>query len=172
MDTEQRVARAKHPRVVAAGPYGHPFHPIAVTIPIGAWICSSVFDVISLIVDDPEPFVAGATVLILIGLVGAVVAAVLGLMDLSQLATGTVARRTGLTHMVLNLTATVLFVVSLLIRIASDDESVNGWAFALSIVAILVVGVSGWLGGKLAYRYGVRVADETTQEEGFRLPAR
>jgi hypothetical protein len=27
--------------------------------------------------------------------------------------------------------------------------------------------VSGYLGGKLAYRYGVRVADETTQAEGF-----
>jgi hypothetical protein len=26
---------------------------------------------------------------------------------------------------------------------------------------------SGWLGGMLAYRFGVRVADETTQAEGF-----
>jgi hypothetical protein len=29
------------------------------------------------------------------------------------------------------------------------------------------IAVSGWLGGKLAYRYGVRVADEQTQSEGF-----
>jgi hypothetical protein len=28
--------------------------------------------------------------------------------------------------------------------------------------------VSGWLGGMLSYRYGVRVADEETQAEGFR----
>jgi uncharacterized membrane protein len=27
--------------------------------------------------------------------------------------------------------------------------------------------VSGWLGGKLAYRYGVRVADEATQAQGY-----
>jgi hypothetical protein len=27
--------------------------------------------------------------------------------------------------------------------------------------------VSGYLGGKLAFRYGVRVAEETTQAEGF-----
>ncbi|WP_159424481.1 hypothetical protein [Streptomyces sp. 3214.6] len=26
---------------------------------------------------------------------------------------------------------------------------------------------SGFLGGKLAYRYGVRVADESTQAEGY-----
>jgi hypothetical protein len=28
--------------------------------------------------------------------------------------------------------------------------------------------VSGFLGGKLAYRYGVRVATEADQSEGFR----
>jgi uncharacterized membrane protein len=27
--------------------------------------------------------------------------------------------------------------------------------------------VSGWLGGRLAYRYGVRVADEATQAQGY-----
>jgi uncharacterized membrane protein len=26
---------------------------------------------------------------------------------------------------------------------------------------------AGWLGGQLAYRYGVRVADEDTQAEGY-----
>jgi len=30
----------KRPRTVLAGPYGHPFHPILVTVPIGAWIAS------------------------------------------------------------------------------------------------------------------------------------
>ena len=32
---------------------------------------------------------------------------------------------------------------------------------------LLALGVSGWLGGKLAYHYGVRVADESVQAEGF-----
>lgn len=30
-----------------AGPYGHPFHPILVTVPIGAWVASLVFDIAS-----------------------------------------------------------------------------------------------------------------------------
>ena len=34
---------------------------------------------------------------------------------------------------------------------------------ALSAVALAALSVSGFLGGELAYRYGVRVADETTQ---------
>ena len=38
----------------------------------------------------------------------------------------------------------------------------------LSILGLAVVGVSGFLGGKLAYHYGVRVADESVQADGFR----
>ena len=38
--------RAKQPvSSMLAGPYGHPFHPILVTVPIGAWLCSLVFDI-------------------------------------------------------------------------------------------------------------------------------
>jgi hypothetical protein len=35
-------------------------------------------------------------------------------------------------------------------------------------VALVLPGASGWLDGKLAYRYGVRVVDEASQADGFR----
>ncbi len=38
----------------------------------------------------------------------------------------------------------------------------------LSAAALVFLGVSGFLGGMLAYRYGVRVAAETDQAEGYR----
>ncbi|WP_233223638.1 hypothetical protein [Amycolatopsis sp. CA-128772] len=38
----------------------------------------------------------------------------------------------------------------------------------LSAAALVVLAASGYLGGKPAYRYGVRVAAETTQAEGYR----
>ncbi|MBW9093007.1 DUF2231 domain-containing protein [Microbacterium jejuense] len=162
-------ARAKHPRTALAGPYGHPFHPILVTIPIGAWIASLVFDIIGLVSNDPEPYVRGAWVLIVIGLVGAVLAAVWGFIDYAQLGRSTAARRTATIHLTLNLGVVVLFVVDLLVRLSADDQDeVSIVGFVLSIVGLAVLGVSGWLGGKLAYRYGVRVADERTQMEGFR----
>ena len=160
--------RAKRPRSAIAGPYGHPFHPILVTIPIGTWAASLVFDIIGLASDDPAPFVVGARVLILIGIVGAVLAAAIGLVDYAQLARGTAARKTATVHMALNLGVTVLFLVNLLLRWSADDDEVSIVGFILSIVALGVLGVSGWLGGKLAYHYGVRVADERTQAEGFR----
>jgi uncharacterized membrane protein len=164
--TPQR--RAKRPRSAIAGPYGHPFHPIMVTIPIGAWVASLVFDIIAMVSDDPTPYVVGARILILIGLVGAVLAAVFGLLDFSQLAKGTAARKTATVHMVLNLAITVLFLVNLLLRWSADDDEVSIVGFILSLVALAALGISGWLGGKLSYHYGVRVADESTQAEGFR----
>lgn len=161
-------ARAKRPRSIVAGPYGHPFHPILVTIPIGTWVASFVFDIIALAAGDPTPFVVASNVLILIGLIGAVLAAAVGLLDLSILAPGTAARRTALVHMTLNLAVMVLFLVSLLVRWAHGDDDISVIGFILSIVALGLLGISGWLGGKLAYHYGVRVADERTQAEGFR----
>lgn len=38
---------------------------------------------------------------------------------------------------------------------------------ALTMVTLALLGVSGWLGGRLAYRYRVRVADEGTQRQGY-----
>jgi uncharacterized membrane protein len=162
------LVRAKTPRTPLAGPYGHPFHPILVTIPIGSWVASIVFDIIAFVVEDPTPYVVGARILILIGLVGALLAAVWGFLDYSQLAKGTDARRTATLHMALNLGVTVLFVVNLIVRWTADDDEVSVIGFILSIIGLAALGVSGWLGGKLAYHYGVRVADERTQSEGFR----
>lgn len=161
-------ARSKRPRSPIAGPYGHPFHPIMVTVPIGAWISSLVFDIVAFVVDDPEPFAAGATVLIVIGLIGAVLAAILGLLDYAQLENGTPARRTATIHLLLNLTVVALFVISLVVRLVAGADEENVLGFVVSLVGVLVLGFSGYLGGKLAYHFGVRVAAEGTQAEGFR----
>jgi uncharacterized membrane protein len=162
------LRRAKRPRSIIAGPYGHPFHPIMVTIPIGSWTASLIFDIIGFFAEDPTGYVIAAQILVAIGIIGAVLAAVLGLLDFTTLAKGTPARRTALIHMILNLSAVVLFAISWVVRAGSDHDEVSVVGFVLSLIAFLIVGASGWLGGKLSYHYGVRVADETTQAEGFR----
>jgi uncharacterized membrane protein len=161
--------RAKRPVSVVAGPYGHPFHPILVTVPIGAWVASLVFDVASRASDDPEAFTRGSYWLIGIGVLGALAAAVFGFLDLAAIPRDTPAFRTGVTHMALNLAVVAAFVVSFVLRsdTIDDGEQVGMGLIALSVVALAALGASGWLGGKLTYRYGVRVADEQTQLEGF-----
>jgi uncharacterized membrane protein len=55
----------------------------------------------------------------------------------------------------------------LLVRVAGGLDEVSVAGFVIAILALLLLGVSGFLGGELAYRYGVRVADEETQQTGF-----
>ncbi|MER6307309.1 DUF2231 domain-containing protein [Streptomyces sp. NPDC001657] len=165
--------RAKRPVSAAlAGPYGHPFHPILVTVPIGAWVASVVFDIASHLVPDPAFLAQGATWLIALGVVGALVAAMVGFLDLFALPPGTRAFRVGLLHMTLNLLVTAAYAGNFLWRHAGHGPagSVGAGMLTLNAVSLVVLGVSGYLGGKLAYRYGVRVADETTQAEGFVAP--
>ena len=163
------IRPAKQPATVLAGPYGHPFHPILVTVPIGAWVASLVFDVASRIQDRPAFLTEGAVWLIGIGVVGALAAALVGFLDLRTIPSGTPARRTGLIHMSLNLAVTVAFVANFFWRLGGQpaQDRVGVGQLALSAVSLVVLGVSGYLGGKLAYHYGVRVADEATQAEGF-----
>lgn len=166
MEPDSAHQRSKQPVTPLAGPYGHPFHPILVTVPIGAWICSLAFDVGSRMADDAAVYARGAYWLVGIGVVGALGAAVFGLLDLRAIDRATAAFRVGLTHMVLNVVVVAVFAVSFVVRHGDFEEASIG-LIAVSVVALALLGASGWLGGKLTYRYGVRVADEGTQAEGF-----
>lgn len=65
------LQQAKHPvSAVLAGLYGHPLHPILVTVPIGAWVASLVFDVASHLVAEPGFLARGSLWLIGLGVGG------------------------------------------------------------------------------------------------------
>ncbi|MGW7528366.1 DUF2231 domain-containing protein [Streptomyces sp. NPDC054783] len=168
------LRQAKQPVSGAlAGPYGHPFHPILVTVPIGAWVCSLVFDVSSRIVHRPAFLAHGSAWLIAVGVLGALAAACVGFLDLFAIPAGTPAFRTGLVHMGLNLVVTAAYAAGFAWRQGGGYPEGHGVGYgqlALSAVALAALGVSGHLGGKLAYRYGVRVAEESVQAEGYRTP--
>jgi uncharacterized membrane protein len=170
---EKRVVtelhQAKRPVSRLAGPYGHPFHPVLVTVPIGAWVASFVFDLASRWSDEPLVLAKGAWWLVGLGVVGALVAATFGVLDLVAIPMGTKAFRTGLLHMALNLVVVCAFGGSFLLRQArlEEPDGVATWLIVLSAGALALLAAAGWLGGRLAYRYGVRVADEATQATAF-----
>jgi uncharacterized membrane protein len=164
-NTEAALRASKRPRSILAGPYGHPFHPLLVTIPIGTWVASLVFDIAGAVTDEWDVFATAAQWLIAIGIIGAILAAIVGLLDFSKLTPQTKARRTATIHMVINLVVVVLFAISWLLRSSEPGEPSTG-GIVLSVIALLALGVSGFLGGELAYRHGIRVADEETQRAG------
>jgi uncharacterized membrane protein len=164
------VPAAKQPVTLLAGPYGHPLHPAVVAMPIGAWVASVLLDVASRFVRDAATAAHAAWWLLGLGVLGAVAAACVGLLDLVAIPPHTRTWRVALTHMGCNLTATALFAVAWLVRrpdVAPTAGTPTG-QLVLSVVALLLLGAGGNLGGELAYRYGVRVADESTQATGYR----
>jgi uncharacterized membrane protein len=138
---------------------GHPIHPMLVTIPIGLWIFSLVADLIGLRSAAPDVWHAAALYTMVGGIVGALAAAVAGLVDLLSLGDIPI-RRTALEHMTLNLVIVVLYVINAWTRVHASVGP--GVSLGLSVIAIAILLVSGWLGGKMVYEAGVAVhADET-----------
>lgn len=165
--------QAKRPASILAGPYGHPVHPILVTVPVGAWTASLVFDIASQAVSHPAFLAQGSMWLMGLGIAGALAAATAGFLDLFTIPIGTPAYRTAMLHMSLNLTVIFAYVTGFGWRFTSHRHGspVPVGQLALSGASIAVLAFSAYLGGKLAYRYGIRVADERTQAEGFTLPS-
>lgn len=169
---DDSLRQAKRPVGLLTGTYGHPVHPILVTVPIGGWVASLVFDIASHVTGDGAFLVKGSLWLIAIGIIGALCAAATGFLDLFAIPTGTRAFRTGLQHMGLNLAVTVLYAIGFVWRLGDHQHpgAVAPGQIALSAVSLAALAVSGFLGGKLAYTYGVRVADETTQARAYTQP--
>src|SRR5919205_4118445 len=94
----------------------HPIHPMLIPFPLALWTTSFILDLIGAWRNSTVLHIA-AFYMAIAGCVGAVLAALPGLIDLlTVIPKGTQARRTGWVHGILNVTALVLFVISLLTR--------------------------------------------------------
>lgn len=132
---------------------GHPIHPMLVPIPIGLWIFSLVCDLIHAGGSTSPAWTTVALYTMGGGIVGALLAAVPGLIDLLSLPPGP--RRTALTHMAINLTVVVLYVINFWLRLGSPERPGN--LIWLSVIGIGLLVISGWLGGKMVYVHGIAV---------------
>jgi len=133
---------------------GHPIHPMLVVFPIGLWGFSLIADLVHYWGFGGFTWSLVAYYTMAGGVVGALLAAVPGLIDLLALEDPK-ARRIGMAHMAINLVAVALYVVNLFIRGSENYNSTT--AVALSVTGVALLSVSGWLGGELVYVYGVAV---------------
>ena len=143
-----------------AGPEGHPVHPFVVLLPVGAFVSSLIFDILTYTKEDGLPYlVDGAFWLIGVGLIGALVAAVFGLLDLLAIGCGSRPFTIGLWHLSLNAGAAVLFVIGYVWR-AGDHVELDRtqWGqLTLNAVAVCVLIGAVLLGQRLTYHYGSSV---------------
>jgi uncharacterized membrane protein len=137
---------------------GHHVHPMLVVFPLGLFAMSLVFDGIYLVTADPV-FAQTAYWNILAGVIGGLLAAVFGFWDWLTIPAKTRAKRIGLLHGGINVIVVVMFIASWLMRRADELHHVpSPAALVISCIAILLVMMSGWLGGELVERLGIGVA--------------
>jgi len=130
---------------------GHPIHPMLVGFPISLWVFSLISDIV---------FMSGGSATWNVmawytmggGIIGALIAAVPGLIDLLGFPASR-ARRLGITHMSINLAIVALYAVNFYLRGFTGLGMTP--AFAMSVIGVGALLVSGWLGGEMIYVEGV-----------------
>lgn len=136
---------------------GHPIHPMLVAIPIGLWLFSLAADLIARGSAAPAAWHTSALHTMVGGIIGALAAALPGLVDLLSLKDPAL-KRTALKHMGLNLTIVALYAINAWTRLQGSVSP--NTSLLLSVIAIALLAVSGWLGGKMVYQAGVAVHTE------------
>ena len=124
---------------------GHSLHAAVVSVPIGAWSATAVFDLVG------EERAADLT--LGIGLLGAAGAAVTGTAQWLDTTKQEKPRRVGALHAVLNYASTGLMAASWLMRKGGRRHA----GIAFSTLGVGVNLASAWLGGELAYDLGIGV---------------
>jgi uncharacterized membrane protein len=140
----------------------HPIHTMLVALPIGMWVFSLICDIVFR-AGGSAAWAPAAYYSMGIGIIGALTAAVFGLIDLFAIPQGTRARTLGYWHLGLNLSITVLFIVNFYLRTIGTPVAVT--PFILSIVGIAALLVSGWLGGEMVYVEGAATGPPVTKPE-------
>jgi len=131
----------------------HPIHPMLVPIPIGLWIFALVCDLMHASGSTNPAWTTVAFYCIGGGIVGALAAALPGLIDLLSLPEGP--RKTAVLHMTINLIVVALFAINFWMRMQTPGSP--GKLVWLTLIGVGLLAISGWLGGKMVYEHGIAV---------------
>jgi len=130
-----------------------PIHPMLVALPIGLWVFALVCDIVHA-TGGAAVWGTVAAYCIAAGIVGALLAAVPGLIDYFSIDEAEM-KRIATFHLAVNLGAVVIFAINLWLRFHLPGES--HLPLTLSIIGILAIGFGGWLGGEMVYVKGMAV---------------
>lgn len=147
---------------------GHPVHPILIPFPIALWSTSFATDVIYYFFRN-DSLALISKYMLAAGCLGALAAAVPGIIDWLSIKDSGV-KRIANWHARLNVIALIVFAISLYLRMRIGAHWVDYHIripVLLSFLGVILISISGWLGGELAYKHGVGVAPQhdTPEEE-------
>jgi uncharacterized membrane protein len=149
----------------------HPLHPALAHVPMALWPVAFVFDLIYLISAGGGPAARSALLstsfyAILLGLLVALLAIPAGLADWWDIKRTNPAWKIGLVHLIVNGIVTVFWAINLYGRagpVFNGSDFPNGLVWLSGLATLLLV-VSGYLGGRMVYDYGISVARQSKKK--------
>lgn len=132
---------------------GHPLHPILVAFPIALLIGTLVFDILYITKGNTSYWQTG-TYLETGGFITALIAAVPGFIDyLSVVPPQSSGKKRATQHALINIAMMVVFAIALFLR----DPLHTTTIISLESIGVILIFISGWLGGTLVYRNQIGV---------------
>jgi len=139
-------------------PLRHPIHPMLVHFPIGFLVLSFLLDLVNMAFPEVPNLVRGSFYAMLLGIITALLAAVPGFVDYSDIRRDHPGKTTATRHMTLNLMVVAIYGLNSWIRSSAlSHPKISLLPLLLSIIGIGLLSVSGYLGGRLVYDQGIAV---------------
>ena len=137
---------------------GHPVHPILVTLPIGFFVATFLFDLVFWRTGT-EAYATAALWSLGLGLIAAALAAIAGLIDF--LGDARIRNISDAWHHAIgNVILVLVQLFSFYQRYRYGTSAVVPLGLSLSLIAVLIMLFTGWKGGELVFRHRVAVYDE------------
>lgn len=144
---------------------GHPLHPLLVHLPMALWPAALVFDLTAYFKGDNGLLAQASLLAISFGLASALLAVPAGLADWWEIKRDKPAWSLGVYHMALNVLAMAIWTANLVVRLKEEPSGgIGAIPLALSLLGVLVLIASGYLGGRLVYEHGIGIARESKQK--------
>jgi uncharacterized membrane protein len=137
---------------------GHPIHPPLTGATIGTYTVASILGVLAIAGVSEARTTSAWWLALLVGLCLTVPTALTGLIDWLSITHGTPLWRVATAHLVAMVSATIFFLIALLLgHHCYVNGEIGGGPLALTLIGFVLLTIGGWLGGTIVYVYGMRV---------------
>lgn len=137
---------------------GHPIHPPLTDAAIGAYTFAIAAATAQVLGITSHAGAYGWWIALVFGLIASGGAVLTGFMDWLTISPGTPLKRTATTHALVMATATVFFVIAIIVGHKHYTRGLVGaWPYILTLIGFGILTIGGWLGGAITYVHGMRV---------------